>query len=103
MCYMGSRSVAASSNRVGVRELRQNLSVYLARVQKGEALSVTDRGRVVAMLSPLPKDATPIDQLIASGRATAGVGDLISLGPPRGRPSNRFSRLLIAMREEERY
>jgi prevent-host-death family protein len=104
MCYMArTRAALKRSNQVGVRELRQNLSVYLARVQKGEALSVTDRGRVVAMLAPLPKDATPIEQLIASGRATPGVGDVLSLGPPRGRPSNRFSRLLIAMRDEERY
>ena len=30
--------------RVGVRELRQNLSVYLERVIAGERLEVTDRG-----------------------------------------------------------
>lgn len=86
-----------------MRELRQNLSVYLARVQKGEALSVTDRGQVVAILAPIRKDATPMEQLIAGGRATAGVGDLLSLGPPRGRPTDKFSRILLAMRDEERY
>ena len=37
---------------VGVRELRQNLSKYLARVKAGEALTVTERGRVVAALVP---------------------------------------------------
>src|SRR3954452_7866564 len=39
--------------RVGVRELRQNLSVYLRRVRNGEALEVTERGRPVARLQPL--------------------------------------------------
>jgi prevent-host-death family protein len=37
---------------VGVRELRQNLSKYLVRVKDGEALTVTERGRVVARLVP---------------------------------------------------
>lgn len=53
---------------VGVRELRQNLSVYLRRVQAGEALRVTDRGQPVALLTPLPPDDDPFADLIASGR-----------------------------------
>ena len=40
-------------DRVGVRELRQNLSVYLERVIAGERLEVTDRGNPVAMLIPI--------------------------------------------------
>lgn len=91
------------SSTVGVRELRQNLSVYLVRVQAGEALRVTDRGRVVALLSPLPADATPMDALIAGGRATAGTGNVADLGPPPGGPSDWATRGLLAMREEERY
>lgn len=38
--------------KVGVRELRQNLSRYLARVKDGASLEVTEHGRVVARLSP---------------------------------------------------
>ncbi len=38
--------------RVEVRELRQNLSRHLARVKDGASLEVTERGRVVAGLSP---------------------------------------------------
>ena len=33
---------------VGVRELRQNLSKYLAQVKEGESFAVTERGREVA-------------------------------------------------------
>lgn len=40
------------SDTVGVRELRQNLSRYLDRVKAGEALTVTERGEVVARLVP---------------------------------------------------
>src|SRR4051794_8006986 len=86
---------------VGVRELRQNLSVYLVRVQAGEALRVTDRGRVVALLSPLPAAATAMDALVAGGRATAGTGSLADLGPPPGRPSKWATQTLLEMREGE--
>lgn len=42
------------SVEVGIRELRQNLSVYLRRVAQGEHLIVTDRNRPVAQLGPPP-------------------------------------------------
>jgi len=38
--------------RIGVRELRQHASRYLARVRLGETLEVTERGRPVARLVP---------------------------------------------------
>jgi prevent-host-death family protein len=68
MCYMDPRSAPSAS--VGVRELRQNLSVYLDRVKKGEALTVTEHGAAVAVLRPLPPASTALDRLVASGRAT---------------------------------
>ena len=37
---------------VGVRELKARLSHHLKRVQAGETLVVTDRGREIARLSP---------------------------------------------------
>jgi prevent-host-death family protein len=40
-------------DRVGVHELRQNLSVYLRRVRGGQALEVTERGVPVAVLRPI--------------------------------------------------
>lgn len=42
----------ARYEQVGIRELRQNLSVYLRRVAEGETLEVTERGRPVARLAP---------------------------------------------------
>ena len=70
------------SNRVGVRELRQNLSKYLRRVVAGETLEVTERGRPVAVLSPLPEKATAIDRLAALGRLKRARLDLAALGVP---------------------
>lgn len=45
------------AERVGVRELRQNLSRYLDRVRAGEDLVVTEHGREVARLVPTATDA----------------------------------------------
>jgi antitoxin (DNA-binding transcriptional repressor) of toxin-antitoxin stability system len=65
--------------RVGVRELRQNLSVYLDRIKGGETLEVTEHGHAVALLTPLPRTTRPtLDRLIAEGRVTPGTGDLLA-------------------------
>ncbi|NGZ11799.1 MAG: type II toxin-antitoxin system prevent-host-death family antitoxin [Nitrospira sp. LK70] len=39
-------------SQVGVRELKNRLSRYLKRVQGGEEITVTDRGRSVARIVP---------------------------------------------------
>lgn len=93
MCYMDER-------RVGVRELRQNLSVYLRRVERGERLEVTEHGRPVAVLAPLGEPAGPIERLVAAGRALPPTGDLLDLLPPKGRPSTRVSEALLEERAE---
>lgn len=95
MCYMSARE-----SRVGVRELRQNLSKYLRRVVRGETLEVTDRGRPVAVLAPLPEPSSPLERLVASGRAVRPSEDLLALLPPRGRVSTRLSRALLEERAE---
>jgi len=69
--------------RVGIRELRQNLSVYVRRVKEGETLEVTEHGRPVAVLAPLPKGADPIARLEREGRiARHASGRIEDLGPP---------------------
>lgn len=55
------------TDTVGVAELRQNLSRYLHRVERGERLVVTDRNRPVAELGP-PPSGNELDRLIAAGR-----------------------------------
>jgi len=74
--------------RVGVRELRQNLSVWLRRVAAGETFEVTERGRPVALLAPVAVESTALRRLAAEGRlARVGTG-LAELDlPPRGRRS----------------
>lgn len=55
---------------VGIAELRQNLSRYLRRVERGERLVVTDRNRPVAELGPPPATGAALDRLIAEGRVS---------------------------------
>lgn len=105
MCYMAATTPVASPRpapigRVGVRELRQNLSVYLERVVAGESLEVTDRGRAVAMFVPLRPGATLVDRLIASGRAIPARKDLLAFKRPPGRiPKDLGARLQRALQE----
>jgi len=87
--------------RVGVRELRQHLSVYLRRVAKGEALTVTERGQPVAVLAPLPTDGHPLADLVAAGKATAARQPLSTLEPPSRADVKALSDVLQAMRDED--
>lgn len=58
---------------VGVRELKQHLSEYLARAEAGEVIRVTDRGRPKAVLAPLPGRAR-LEAGIAEGWVKPGSG-----------------------------
>jgi prevent-host-death family protein len=58
------------SETVGIAQLRQNLSVYLRQVGKGERLIVTDRNRPVAELGPVSSAGPDLDRLVAEGRVS---------------------------------
>ena len=91
---------SARTSRVGIRELRQNLSVYVRRLRRGERFEVTDRGQPVGLLLPLDKELSPLERLIAEGRATRPVGKLRDLPPPTGEVSTKASEALHADRED---
>jgi prevent-host-death family protein len=89
---------------IGIRELRQNASKYLRLVEeRGEPIEITDRGRPIAQLAPLPTGSR-IEQLVASGRlrrATrpwAGLPAPIEPGPGEKLPSE----ILEELRQSER-
>lgn len=94
------RRSPARTGRVGVRELRQNLSVYLRRIREGQRFEVTDRGLPVALLTPLRPHLSPLERLIAEGRVKRPVGDLLDLPPLEGPVSTVLSDSLIADRED---
>ena len=59
---------------IGVRELRQRASEFLRRVEAGETIEVTDRGRPVALLSPIG-EASALQRLRRSGDLVAATED----------------------------
>jgi prevent-host-death family protein len=60
--------------RVGIRELRDNLKDYLEKVELGQTIEITKNGRTIGMIVPKPSQ-DPVDRLVAEGR----------LNPPRSR------------------
>lgn len=91
-----------ADGRVGIRELRQNLSVYLERVKTGETLEVTEHGRPVAVLGPLPEPASMLDRLEAEGRLTRAKGRIEDLPPPIEIDDPDLSRKLHEALDEQR-
>lgn len=90
--------------RVGVRELRQNASRFLALVKAGETVEVTERGKLVALLVPPGPGRSARDRLVSSGRLLPAIAPTGRLRAPRpvqigaGEPSN--AALLDAERAE---
>ncbi|MCK6211351.1 type II toxin-antitoxin system prevent-host-death family antitoxin [Georgenia sp. EYE_87] len=80
--------------RIGIRELRQHASRYVAQAKAGETVEVTDRGELVALLTPPGGPRTVRDRLLATGRlvpATSPTGRLRSPHPVPiavGEPTN---------------
>ncbi len=62
--------------RVGIRELRQNLSRYIERVKAGDTMVVTERGRHVALLVPAGESAEVYARLAARFGASVPVARL---------------------------
>jgi prevent-host-death family protein len=86
--------------RIGVRELRQNASQYLARVARGESIEVTDRGRAVAVLVPIRGDRW--EELVTSGQILPSLGDGTVLDEAPVDYGINASRRLAEIRAEER-
>ena len=88
--------------QVGIRELRQRASELLRLVERGETVEITDRGRPVALLGPLP-DGSPLEQLRAAGDLEPARATLGELPPPLPPTADELpSETLARLRHEER-
>jgi prevent-host-death family protein len=96
------RSTFVDMSEVSVRTLNQETSKVLARVKRGEEITLTERGEVIARI--VPASAGTLDPLIRTGRVQPAA--------PRGpapRPTIPMrgdldaGTLLERMRAEERY
>lgn len=85
--------------KVGIRALKQNASAVVAEAASGETITITDRGRPVAQMTPLP--ASRLAAMIQAGRARPAKGNLADLPEPK--PGPDVSAVLAEMRDSERY
>lgn len=88
---------------VGVRELRQRASGLLRLVEQGETVEITDRGRPVALLTPIPA-GSPLERMRAAGDVETAMADLDDLPEPLVLPRETEipSRVLARLRRDER-
>lgn len=84
---------------VGIRALKQNASAVVADAAAGETVTITDRGRPVAQMTPIP--VSRLRSLVDMGRARSARHDLAELSRPDEGPS--LSEALSEMRDAERY
>lgn len=54
---------------VGIKELKEKLSGYVDKVRHGEELVVTDRGKEIALVSPISQERQAVRRFTASGKA----------------------------------
>jgi antitoxin (DNA-binding transcriptional repressor) of toxin-antitoxin stability system len=92
---------------VAVRELKSRLSEYLREVRRGESVLVTDRGQVVAELSPPRHGANdpdaPAALLALAKRGLVTLGRAGDNSPYEAMPRSRRGRRSAAqMLDEER-
>ena len=96
LCYI----MTHMTESVGIRELRQNLSRYVARTVRGESFDVTDRGRPVGRLVPPPTGEAWLDALVAEGRIRPGAASVATLPLRRRAAQGSIDEALEAEREE---
>ena len=95
LTYMGSS--------VGIRALQQNASAVVSRVESGESIEITDRGRPVARLVPI-LSTSAVEALRTAGRVREATRplELIVRPPKRSKEKVALSSVLADMRADER-
>ncbi len=87
--------------RVGVRELKSNLSAILRKVQSGSAVIITDRGRPVGRIVPAE---IPLEEALTEGvrrRLWAWSGRKWQPAKPKVRPRGKVSVSALLLDDRE--
>ena len=87
----------SESESIGIRELRQHASRYVAMAKAGQRIAVTDRGELVAYLVPADEPITTFQRMVAAGQVTPATGNILdhlppTLPSPGNAPCRRCSR-----------
>ena len=93
------------STTVGLRELKNKLSTYVAQARSGKSILITDRGHIIAELSPARRGSrageptTTLEELRSRGVLHGGGKNDALLYPAMPRAIKRSSSSLL---DEER-
>jgi prevent-host-death family protein len=89
-------------HQVPIRELNQDTAEVLARVERGETVEITRRGRPIARLVPIGPDT--MADLVASGVVTPPtITDPIPMPTVTAVAGSKAGDLLSSLRDEERW
>ena len=91
-------------NRVGIRELRQDASKILSRVEDGEEFMVTDRGVPIARLVPISKSPEEYyDEMVAAGEIIPASRPFFTKVPKMAPLGGGKSALELFLEERDSY
>jgi prevent-host-death family protein len=91
-------------HEIGVRELKASLSSMLRKVEEGEQIKVTVRGRHVADIVPAGsrRSSERLQALVAEGRVTPAIQSRPRRAPRPLATGRSASALVLAERDDER-
>jgi prevent-host-death family protein len=87
--------------QIPIRVLNQQTASVLARVERGETVEITNKGKPIARIVPVA--GGELDDLVAAGRVIPATDHTPFQMPAARVENNAVSEALIAMREEERW
>lgn len=82
---------------VSVRELKNNLSMYLRRVQAGEALTITSHRKIVGFLTPAQPSTGAVEARLATapGIRWSGGKPAADTHAPKAKKGRTVSSLVL--------
>ena len=89
-----------SSVKIGIRELKAKLSAYVRAVAAGTTVIITERGKPIGQIAPLPASQTDRMQALAASGLIGQIGEKL----PSAEPTvvNRGPRPISDLISEER-
>jgi prevent-host-death family protein len=87
--------------KVGIRELKENLSKYMAKVKSGQSIVITEHGRPVGRIIPEGQSLEErVEMLVQAGVIAWDGKKLADITPPAVNCSDKLaSDIVIEMRE----
>jgi prevent-host-death family protein len=88
--------------QIPIRTLNQDTAGVLSRVEKGETIEITNRGRLIARIVPVAADS--MAELVASGLVLPPtITGRIPAPTIASEPSSEAGQLISTLRDEERW